>query len=255
MFEKTIMISSSFSLKKYVSFIILFSLLLLISGVVWFGIIPLKQSTVDKARGIQEFYAREENQKKQMDQLPKLENQYTTITRNESTLDILLREDQVVDFIKTLEEIASEMNVQMTITSEANGQIIESKKIPAKTVSSTTGDAGSATSTNNTKSKAVNILDDIPYDRYLRLTIKAEGRYTNIVGFLQKVETLPIGLDVVGMEMKKVDVTKKTTAPQGTNSNPFSFVGSGDTASLPPSDISTSDLLEGTFEILIYMKK
>ena len=236
MFEKTIMVTSTASLKKYSSFIILFVLILSISGILWFVIVPLKQTLLDRARSIQEFYAEGENQTKQVGRLPELKNQYTTIIEKESALNILLTEDQIVDFVKTLEGVASETNVQMVITSKDNGQIVEPKKVtPAITA-------------------VVNIGDDVPFGRYLHLNIKTQGTYKDTVGFLRKVETLPVGLDVVGMEMKRVDVSTEQNA-SGVSGNPFVVLGSGSTVSQAPSVATIQDLLEATFDVFIYVKK
>lgn len=255
MFEKISMTQAPSFLKKYLSLIILFILIVLISGVVWFIIIPIKQSLLDKAQNIQKLYAEEENRGKQMSQLPELKKQYSAIIEKESTLNILLTENKIVDFIKTLEELASETSVEMTITSKENGQITVSKKVSAKAVTPVTEDADTVKNTASTKQKSGDIVDDIPYDKYLQLSIKGVGQYNNIVEFLRKMETFPIGLDVIGMEMKKMDVTDKNTTVSGTGNNPFSFLDSGNVASQSPSQGTEPDSLVATFDVLIYVNK
>lgn len=245
MFEKTIMVASAASLKKYSSFVILFVLILSISGILWFVIVPLKQTLLDRARSIQEFYAEGENQTKQVGRLPELKNQYTTIIEKESALNILLTEDQIVDFVKTLEGLASETNVQMVIMSKDNGQIVEPKKVVPATPTDGTGTAPKV---------VVNIGDDVPFGRYLHLNIKTQGTYKDTVGFLRKVETLPVGLDVVGMEMKRVDVSIEQNT-SGVSGNPFVVLGSGSTVSQVPPVATIQDLLEATFDVFIYVKK
>jgi hypothetical protein len=260
MFEKKLMIFPPSFFKTYSSWIILSVLLLAMGGIVWFGIKPLHQSLLDKARGIEEFYAGEENQQRQVSRLPELKDQYTNITDNEPLFNVLITEDQIVDFIKTLEGLANEMSVQMTITSRENGQIIESKKVPAKTDIVKSGDASAPADAAPAKAKAsTNIIDDVPYPRYLHLNIRVEGNYSSIVAFLRKIETLPIGLDVVGVEVKKVDAAaQKENAPTaGTFNNPFALVGDGGISSgLQPVSIGAiKNVLEGNFEIVVYINK
>lgn len=255
MFEKTTMTFSTASLKKYSSFIILFALLLSIGGILWFVIVPLKQTLLDRARGIQEFYAEEENQTKQVSRLPELKNQYTTITEKESALDILLTEDQIVEFVKTLEGLASETNVQMIITSKENGQIVEPKKVVAKVATPATKNDDTAGDVTSTKPKGVvNIEDDVPFNRYLHLSIKTEGKYKDTVEFLRKMETLPVGLDVVGIEMKRIDVSTDKNA-SGVSGNPFALLGSGSVTTETPAKDAIQDLLSSTFDVFVYVRK
>lgn len=241
-------------LRKNSSMVILFGLLLAMAGLLWFGIIPLNQTITDRMRGIQEYYAGQENREKQVGRLPELQNQFNTVTENEPLLNILISQDQIVDFIKTLEDIAQEMKVQMTIASQEGGKIIESKKVPAK-VPIQKSDGTEVPTDNAPQSKVVNIVDDVPFDRYLRLNITVDGQYSNIVGFLRKTETLPVGLDVVGVDIRKIDATGKNTASIPTTGNPFTFLG-GSTIYTQKSPTSVEDgTLEATFDILVYVDK
>jgi len=253
MFEKKLMIFSLSSYRKHSSLIFLFVLFVAMGSIIWFGILPLKRSLDMKMRGIQEYYADQENQQKQVGRLPELKDQYDVIMKDGQTLDIIITEDRIVDFIKTLEGLANDSSVQMTITSNANGQIIE--KVPIKVVPPKADGANTQANTSNTKPKVMSMVDDAPFDRYLRLSIKAEGSYGDIVAFLQKIETLPIGLDVIGVEMKKRDAsaTKDTI---GTKSNPFALLGDG---SVPPPGETAQTVaqtpLEATFDMLVYVNK
>jgi Tfp pilus assembly protein PilO len=256
MFEKELMKLLLFSYKKYSSVIILLVLLIAISGIVWFGIRPLKQSLNNKMRAIQEYYAGQENSEKQVNRLPELKDQYNAIIENEPTLNILIKKDQIVDFIKTLEGLASEMNVRMTIASKENGQIVEVKKVPTKPASAKEDDASLGAEKVSTKPKIINIVDDVPYDRYLRLSITTEGQYEDIAAFLQKIETLPIGLDVVGVEVKKSDEETMTgsSTPRSAG-NPFTFLGDGTFLTQEAPQVIEKNALIATFDVLVYVDK
>jgi Tfp pilus assembly protein PilO len=234
------MFSSS---KQYRTLASLFVLLLFICGIVWYGILPLQQSLQDKARGIQEFYAGRENRERQMSKLPELKEQYDAIIANEKILDILMKESEVVDFVKTVEQLAAEMHVAMTITSKDAGKVVAVKKPAAKT----------------DQSKEVSILADAPFDQYLSLSIKVDGRYDDIVTFLGKLETLPFGLDVVRIDMKKkAEEEEKDTASfvSGSAANPFSMLGeSVPIAVVAESSAEKKDALEAVIDILVYVKK
>jgi Tfp pilus assembly protein PilO len=255
MSAKKIMTTNISALKKYTSSILLVALLCAMVGIVWFGILPLKKSLLNKARIVQEFYAGEENQAKQVGRLSELRNQFTTIEENESTLNILLKEEQIVDFIKTPESLARETDIQMTITSKDNGKITESKPLPIKTPTAIATDANTDASSTK-KTKTADILEDISFDRYLRLSISASGKYKNVANFLHKIETLPIGLDIVGIEIKRKDQEKqKNVSATGMNSVPSLFMSGAQSTTSVSMDIPAENLLEGTFDLLVYVNK
>jgi Tfp pilus assembly protein PilO len=245
--------------KKYKPFIILLILIVAIICIALFGVLPLRQSINKKMRDIQEFYAGRENREKQVGKLPELQGQYDAIIENEKTLDILIAEGGIVDFVKTLEQLAKEVNVAMEISSKDNGKIIEAKKPEVKTDKANNSDQSSVSEEGNIKEKMPSILDSVPFDRYLILNIKAEGRYEDIVAFLNKVETLPFGLDVIKIDIKKKDAEKDLpSVNRGNLANPFSMLGSGDTLpaqSQASVDEKNKENVEAVFDVLVYVKK
>lgn len=245
-----------FPQKKYVPLVFLLVLLLAMGGIVWYGIVPLRQSLQVKMRGIQEFYAGRENRDRQVNKLPELQGQYDTIIENEKTLDILLSEDAVVEFVKTVEKLAKEMNVGMTIASKDGGKIIEPKKPVAKSIPSKDANQDPVSETKSAAQKAVSILDDVPFDRYLYLSVTVDGRYEDIVAFLRKMETLPFGLDVIKIEMKQKDKEKDSQPMASSPSNPFAILGDmGDIVVQAAPQAAEKNSLEAVFDILVYVKK
>lgn len=246
------MIFSSY--KKHTTRIILFILLLAMVGIVWYGIVPLKQTIYEKMRGIQEFYARRENREKQVIRLPELKVQYDAVLQNDTLFDILISENEVVDFVKTLEGLASGAHIEMSITAKNNGQITEPKKTPVKANPADSGDAVGSPAKPGTKQKSVDILDDISFDRYLYLNIRVRGQYEDIVVFLHKMETLPIGLDVIRVEMKKGEVENASGVPFGSGVNPFASQGGVPAGTSDPL-AAKKDIFEAVFDVLVYVKK
>lgn len=184
--------------QKYRSLLPLFTTLSLLTAMglmVWFGIVPFHEMIVEKADGIQEYYATRENREEQMKKLPELESQFVTIEKDEDTLDILLSEEGIVDFIKTLEGLAAETHVTVAIRA-ANSNVIDEKKnlkTPVK--------KGATTDTSDS-TKTATIIDTVPIDRFVHISVTVQGEYKDIVAFLHKMETLPFGLDVLSLSMK-----------------------------------------------------
>lgn len=245
-------------IKTHSALVSLLTLLVMIVGVYFFVIRPLRTMITNQATSIQEFYAKEENQAKQVNRLPELKKQYLMIEEKAPALDILRNEDQIVGFIQTLEEVASETHVTLTIASKDNGTITEAKKkVPVKTAKPS--EASDAENTTDVKKQVRNndILANLPFDRYLRLSIVVSGTYNDIVAFVYKTDTLSVGLDVVGMEIKRVEIEKDSKKSQG-NTSPFLpllAIGTSAGETTQPVAEETIDALEATLDILVYVNK
>ncbi|MEK9151165.1 MAG: hypothetical protein AAB547_00870 [Patescibacteria group bacterium] len=241
--------------RKYTPLAALSMLLIAMGGIVWFGMKPLQRSLEEKMRGIQEFYAGRENRERQVGRLPELRGQYDAILENEETLDILITEDRVVDFVKTLEALADGMNVKLSIVSKDNGKITEKKPAVAPVQPQGASADPTAPPVPSVKPKPADILEDAPFDRSLHLSVTVEGRYGDIVAFLRKMETLPIGLDVIGVEMKKIDEqSAERPSARGAGANPFAILGDSRSVTAEPEAAVRGDL-EATFDILVYVDK
>lgn len=241
--------------KKHTTSAVLFILLLAMAGIVWYGILPLKEAVHEKMRGIQEFYARRENREKQVARLPELKTQYDAILQNEKLLDILISEDTVVDFVKMLESLASGSHVEISITAKENGKIIERENIPVKSNQPESGDVGAPSEESGPQEKAEDILNDMPFHRYLHLSIKVRGQYEDIIEFLRKMETLPVGLDVIRVEMKQGKAEESAPIGRGSGSNPF-LLSSGNTqAGAAEAFTAQKDVFEAVFDVVAYVDK
>lgn len=246
--------------KKYQSLVVLLSLLAAMGGIVWLGVFPLERSVRNTMRAIEEFHAGRENQERQIKRLPELQAQYDVILANEQTLDILITEDEVVDFVKTVEGLAKVQNITLNITSKDGGKMSEPKKVVAKPKSVSSGSADLADEKTSVKESPVSIMDSVPYDRYLSLSIEVEGSYRDVVAFLGRLETLPFGLDVIGIEvkMKAKEGDRESSRPLSP-SNPFAVLGDAKEISvqqpLPEGLIQGEDTLEAVFDVLVYVKK
>src|SRR3989344_942716 len=248
------------SYKKYAPLVTLPTLLLAMGGIAWFGILPLGQSLEEKMRGIKEFYAGRENRERQVNRLPELEMQYEVIQADGKMLRILVTEDGVVDFVKTLERLAAAMNVGLSISSKDNGAIIERAKPAAQKPGQAKAEtANPAADKPASKPVVVDILADVPFDRYLYLSVTVAGQYADIVAFLRRMETLPFALDVVKVEMKKHDAEGDASlSAAGSALNPFAMLGgtgnaSGTEATVAP--VAGPDIVEAVFDTVVYVDK
>ncbi len=239
-------------LKKHFPLIAMGTLCIVMALLLWLAILPLRGSIREKMDDIQKFYTSRENRDRQIAKLPDLSKQFEAIMADEGALDILLQEEHIVDFIKTLERLAGETGVTIEISSKENGSIIDAKKSPAKQTSVKKG-----TETDENVEKDESILGNLPFDRYLSLGISVSGEYADIVRFLHRMETLPFGLDVVGVDMRQESEEGSGRALSGSGINPFLLTPTGENA-VPAEKILTEekkDLLKATFDTIVYVEK
>lgn len=220
----------------------------------WFGILSFHRFITEKADGIQEYHATRENRERQISRLPDLQHQFENILSHESTLSILLTEDRIVDFVKTLESLAVETGTSIQIEAIDKDAIQEKKS--ARSAKKPDADSEGTV----TKKGATNIIDSVPYDRYLHVSIVVVGEYQNISSFLHKMETLPLGLDVIGLSIRTRDVEVTEESVDTPGRNPFLILSQGSmTAENETSDTSEKPPLKGsleaTFDTVIYVSK
>lgn len=248
-------------LEKYTLFFPIAIMLALFSGIgaiIWFGILPYQERINEKADAIQEFEVSRENRDRQIAKLPELESQLETIVADENTLDILLSEKNIVDFVKTLEQLAIDTHTHVTISAKDKEAIQEKKKNVSTGKNSATSNKDTSS---NDKKETFSLLGSLPYDRYLHVTITVLGEYHDIFTFLHKMETLPIGLDVIGMSIGESgveNIAQKVSVPPA--NNPFAMFADGLSSPATPlvEEAKPTDItgpLQASFDTVIYLRK
>ncbi len=249
--------------KQLFPLIVMLSLFTGMGAIIWLGVIPYQGFIDEKAGTLKEFDASRENRERQIGKLPELQGQLETIAADEHTLDILLSEKNIVEFVKTLEQLAQETHTRVTIVAKDKDAIQEKKKAPVGKkegiIIPEESDPQSAA-----KKSSPSLLDSVPYDRYLHVTIAVLGEYRNIFSFLHKMETLPVGLDVIGLSIgaSSVEVVAKKPDAAPAN-NPFAMFADGLSVATPtlpvvPLEESGSGItgpLEASFDTVIYLRK
>lgn len=238
------------------SIVIMLALFVGIGLILWFGIVPFQKFIREKADGIQEYHASRENRERQIARLPDLQNQFENILANEKALDILLSEDQIVDFVKTLERLAADTDTLIRIEAK-DKNAIEEKKAPVRAVKKADGQDDDDAATK--KKTPATILESVPYARYLHVAVIATGEYQNIMAFLHKIETLPIGMDIVKLSIRKREEDTSMKPVSNPGNNPFLILGDGTTVSSETTDVVSEQTIPGSleaeFDTVIYMSK
>jgi Tfp pilus assembly protein PilO len=106
------------------------------------------------------------------------------------------------------------------------------------------------------KKEAQKIAESLPYERYLPISVVLIGEYENIVTFLYRMETLPYGLDVIGMKVKKREIDEIVTKPSSPGRNPFLILAQGETITTETEEEQAiPGSLEATIETAVYINK
>ncbi len=175
-------------MKKYIHLLLFLTLTSLIILSV-FGVYFLYQKIQSALHSQERIQLEQEIQAEQIKNLPELASHYQQILENEHYFKILYSEDKLVDVIKDIERLAKEQGVSLTITQKE----VEKKKAPPKKQEA-------AGETSQTSAGAKELAGDAPYEKSIRLELKAEGSYLALRNFLHAVETAPYALDVLALQ-------------------------------------------------------
>ncbi len=226
----------------------------------WFLVKPLYGQMLSLRDEIQQEHVRQENQQKQIKRLPELKSQYERVVSEEGFFDILLTEDKVVGFIRTLEGLASETKVEIKIQSN---ELKVEEVVQRKSRTQNTEEEDAAVS----EKKEKNLSDLLPFGEYLRLTLTVSGDYSALVAFLSRLETLPVALDIIGIEVKQPLRDDNSLEGDVRAVNPFSaeagVVQEGENKEGSPTDENIpkelaqplSPKLEAVIDLLVYVDK
>lgn len=242
-----------FSFRKNKLAVTAFLLAVTMGLLFWFGMRPLQDSVWQRMNGIQKIYTDRENRERQVARLPDLTKQYEAIQADQGTLDILLSDDRIVDFVKTLEAFAADNHVGITITSKDNGAIVDRKANSPKTAVKSSDP--SDTPASSTASKAPPALSDtLPFDRYVQLSLQLSGTYADTIAFLGRLETLPYGLDVIGVDVKSDDGDQGKAGRGTSGTNPFVVSQPASTEDVAPA-VAPPARVKATYDMVLYLKK
>jgi hypothetical protein len=178
-------------MKKYTHIIILIVLTLFIAACIG-GVYFLYQKVQSALYTKERIALEQEIQEEQIKNLPQLSSLYYKVTESEQFFSLLYSEDQVVEVIKDIERLAREQQVTLTITQKE----VPVKKAAAKEKAEE-GEEGDAKKKEPEKPKT--LVDTLPYEKHIRLELKADGQYLAIRNFLAALETAPYALDVLAI--------------------------------------------------------
>ena len=212
---------------------IIFAYIGVVAVLVYFVILPLLSKIEGINNQIQEESMKQEIVKQQLEELPKIQQQYEALQKNEGFIDVLLDKNNAVTLIEKLENLAQDSGNKIEIS-------IQNSSLPENVAVVTTN-----TNTDDTLIKA------LPSADYLQLHILLTGDYNKIVNFISRLENMEYYSDITGIEIKQSDVTDNTGV-----TNPFNLNSVTDSNKISSeSNQGDQGNLEATIDVVFYTKK
>lgn len=195
-------------LKKYREMFAIFLYVFFVSAIIYFGIMPLYAEIKNRRDQIQEEIAKQEGMKKKLVEIPKIKEQYQKIKSDENKLDVLLSNEETVSLIEKLEKLAqsteNKIKIAITETNPNSRDVIIAKKNETKAKT-------------EVGKKTTSIVEDLPSKDYLQIKITLNGKYNNVIKFMNKLENMQNYSDILSFQIKR---SEESTASIPTG-NPF----------------------------------
>ncbi len=185
---------------------------------------PFLQKIREVQDEIQVEKMKQESVSQRIEDLPKVQEQFSILEEDYDLIDVLLKQDEAVNLIEKLEQLAQVTGNKISIIVQEDD---------AKKAAQAKGKPGADNK----------LIDSLPSSDYLKLKISLKGDYNSIFKFIHSLETFKYYSDVTSIQIKQVE--KKESA----SSNPFNIAsGSG-------KSIENEGPLEAYLDSVFYMYK
>lgn len=186
--------------RKYKIHLIIIAYLFSVGAVYFFAVKPLVLKIGEENDRIQGVLADQENRQEKIARIPVFKNQFEKIKSEEDRIKISLTGDTVVDLIKRIENISETTGNEVKIEvapDQAN------KKTPVK-------------SKKDDGKSSKDLISGLPGEKYITISITAQGDYENMINFVRKLENMDYYSDIISFKITK---TKENAALS--SANPF----------------------------------
>lgn len=216
--------------------ITIFAYVGVVIGLVYFVILPLLGRVNGVQNQIQEENIKQEIKKQQINELPKMENQYNILSNSEKSIDVLLDKNDAVALIERLEKMADDSGDKISISIQDKIVATEQKSVSA--------------SAKNKATTEDELIKNLPSTDYLQMKIIITGDYNAIVKFVRSLESFEYYCDIVAIQINKSD-DNSNAANNGTLMNPFNSTNTNKKVAI----LSNDNKLEASLDVVFYTKK
>ena len=216
--------------------IIILSYIVAIAALVYFVILPLLARINLVGDQIQEKTLQQQIVEKQLNDLPKMEEQYNYLSKNEGLIDVLLDRNNAVALIEKLEKLAENSGNKITISVQETSVQSSQMQVAQKTASKSSAK----------KDAPETIIDKLPSADYLQMKISITGDYNAIENFISTLENFEYYSDIIGIQIRQGE------AGEGLKNG--SLFDSAPVADKKTDNIIEKKELEAVLDVVFYTK-
>lgn len=202
-------------------------------ALVYIVIFPLLGKIGDVSDAIQKDILNQEIVKQRLNEIPKMQEQFGLLEKNEEILDVLFEKNNAVQLIEKLEKVAQETQNQISITMQEQ---VNTQKNTLKVEKK------------NERGENV-IVASLPSENYLQMKIAVEGSYGSIVNFIDSLENLEYYCDILSLQIRKAGLNE-----HGTNRSSGLFE-KPEPSVLTEEPQQPEQGMEGSIEVVFYTKQ
>lgn len=186
--------------QKQRNILVILIFICIIGSLLYFVIFPLLLRIKNVQDQIQEEELKQEIQQQQLNNLPKMQEQYKFLQKNKQMVDVLFDKNNAVVLIEKLEKLAQDSGNVIKISVQEPQQ---QKTIPTATKNKT------AIPVEKT------LVEKLPSQDYLQMKIELSGKYNTVVDFINRLENFEYYCDIIAIQIGQ----------EKNNSNSFSNSG------------------------------
>lgn len=245
--------------KQYKEYIIISTVFALGVALVWFGILPLHNKIQAFMDTTQSLLVERDMTEASIVELDRVRSDKNLIHEHGNRLNVVINKSDIVVLIKDIESIAEETDNTIQIDAKELPPVAKNKPKPDD-VPSDKNDAKKVEEEKAKKEKEAKpvekkLLESLPSDKKVLISIKVTGTYENILHFLKKIETMPYVTDVMSLAIKPQEKLVTLDVAQG---DIFTFPPATSNKNEPKkSSVKNKNNLPlvATFETVVYVNE
>lgn len=216
--------------KQSREFVVILGMVGFFATTIYFGVIRIQEKNRGTMELIQQAIVDRKMLEEQSNGISRMRDSWEHIQSVDEKLHVFLPKDRIVSLVESLEAIGKELGV--SVVSEASSTPMlatpPAKKKVVKSVAPTKDESGESSPASDTSGKDAQkeiLVSLLPEERSIFITFKVTGSYDRVVAFLHKLDTMPMLLDVLSVEIspapEKDESTSTPVAVSGVLPSPF----------------------------------
>jgi hypothetical protein len=218
-------------LQKQKEILIISAYMLIVAGIVYFAILPLLKSITNIKDQIQEEAIKQEIIRGQLEELPKIQEQYDMLQKNEGLDDVLFDKNDAITLIKKLETLSQISGNKIEISVQENAVV---QPVATKNISNS-------------------LVGSLPNQDYMQMKLSLTGKYSAIADFIRRLENSEYYCDIIAINIKKAENNNSQSSTIGLGM--LNIFNSASRASVNNLSANNNGNITADLDVVFYAKK